>query len=167
MGWWCGYFYSLWNRKVSKKIKKKDFSKFGLEIHHRLDLIKIYLEGKQYPFVDVWRSFESEDKIHIKVIGKNFFHNKNELYPLKYYDIGPIKIKGANNYDDFLKLRYGNDWNYNIYFKFFAHVKDKYIGIKLNEANKYFKLTPKLRNLHLKPSDDLLNILENENFKNN
>lgn len=88
------------------------------------EIIKIYdpnasyVRGPSYPrtaCVDIFHyTYLKKDKKYvlslprIRSLYPNCEHNIKDLYPLKEYEYGDLKIKGAQTPDQFLNLYYGN-----------------------------------------------------------
>ncbi len=105
------------------------FEKIGYKVIKMWYGHKIYpVDGKpiqgyehRYPFLDVFITKEDQNKIFYartqtpdewgKRDGGPIFITKDELYPLKQYEFGNLKLWGANNPKPYLDNCYGNDWN--------------------------------------------------------
>jgi len=141
---------------------KKVFNKIGYEMHqHHPCLIKIFpkngtylttIGGKfklNYPFLDIFFEVRRNGKIYFDMGENNRYNNyhahflregdqpfftNNELYPLKEYTFGEIKIYGPNNPIRWLNSFYGKNWNQT------AHLYNHHIGnmgsIKLTDEDR-------------------------------
>lgn len=119
---------------------KKELRKAGLDIYQDRTSIKVYdTEGYQvrpkrksfkifpgvwfvrrkiekFPFIDLYITKASGNEIiHAnpraqKVFFKEVF-KKGDIYPLKDYVLGPLKVKGPHNPTHFLNSTYGTDWD--------------------------------------------------------
>lgn len=107
---------NLW-REHKAKFKKKNPSVKG-----RADISsgasktykkskKILYEKYKYPFLDIFLANELDNKIVCKSNKwPKCYYNKEDLFPLKLYKYGKLKIYGAQNPDNYLNSCYGMDW---------------------------------------------------------
>lgn len=110
-----------------RKIMKELESKYGFEIKDQDDdVIKIIdntncyvrdtIEGTTPPrlaTIDLFLYIEKKKQYMLshpknRELFKNCIYEKKDLFPLKEYDYGDIKVKGANNPDHYLTNYYGN-----------------------------------------------------------
>jgi len=111
-----------------------------------------YYECIKFPFLDIFIAEKRKDgKIYYKYMNrynrkmgwaglkrekKEFFINENELFPIKKYTFGRIKVHGPNKPRIMLKCFFGEIWNKFAYK--YNHMNGKKNTIKV-------KLTPELR----------------------
>ena len=112
-----------------KKNNKKQFYKF------------------KYPFLDIFLTTEKDNKIIYSKDKDQWwidkcFYNKNDLFKLKLYKFGKLRIFGANNPINYFKGCYGNDWNTHAY-KDFDHEKIKTLEKKKIKLKKTHRLPAK------------------------
>ncbi|WP_316354947.1 LicD family protein [Candidatus Trichorickettsia mobilis] len=91
-----------------------EFADIGYKVNHHF-IYHIMPKDTEYPILDIFICRRIDDKItyaHIAARHKfpNYFFYEEELFPLKMYDFGQIKVTGPNNPLPLLD-RYYRDWD--------------------------------------------------------
>ncbi|MFC1842228.1 LicD family protein [Candidatus Dependentiae bacterium] len=96
--------------------------------------------GPERPFIDIFLMKEKNNRIYHNVRkrcfreGDQIFFRRSELYPLKEYTFGELKLYGPNKPIKFLNYRYRN-WN-NIAHKFNHKFNIKKENVKLTDEDR-------------------------------
>jgi phosphorylcholine metabolism protein LicD len=107
-----------------EKFNKIDFKKYGLKAEGvnknnigKIFYIDKYDNGHKFKsiFVDVFLFQKKDDRYtYTDEFSKNTWPNEyfyeDELFPLKLYDFGKIKVYGPNKYEFYCKRAWGNSW---------------------------------------------------------
>ena len=104
-----GMFHKDFYRKLPKL--RKEFEDLGYQIKECTNLYKIYIPDKWIyqdyktvatPTLDIFPYIKKHDQIKLFDIShrgrwKKAVYNVKDMFPLREYEFGPIKLKGANN----------------------------------------------------------------------
>lgn len=107
--------------KDSKKLWSAEFKKeldtYGMTIYtNPQGIIKINKKQNKFDlFIDIFIVEEKDGKYtytcdYCKFMWPKEYYFGKEIYPLKKYDFGPIKVWGPQNPIPFLERAYGQDW---------------------------------------------------------
>lgn len=119
------------------------------KIHEGGDLYRIFPKITPNIYMDILFAYEENDMViysyketHTiwKRDGKPLFFYKNELFPLKLYNFGSIKVYGAHTPKGYLDAAYGVNWEKEFYLMA-IHTQ----GIWHQNANERIKLTENLK----------------------
>jgi phosphorylcholine metabolism protein LicD len=105
-------------------LKNVDLKKYGLQSHglDKNNIGKITFENQhaskkmQDIFIDIFVMENKNNKIQytsqyaLKTWPGEYF-NEDELYPLKYYKFGRLKVSGPKKYKEYCKRAWGNNWD--------------------------------------------------------
>ena len=109
----------VFNRTPEETVRvlQSELSKWGINafIHPRGNILNVVFEGRG-GLIDVFfmsqDPYDSKFKYHepfgTQYPNEWFYHH--ELYPLREYTFGPLKLKGPNDAETFLNRGYGYDW---------------------------------------------------------
>jgi len=87
----------------------------------------------KYPFIDIFLCKKFGDKYHyankyVKRIYSKYYHNNNDLFPLKRYYFDGFYLTGPNNPKPYLDQAYGKDWR-TIGYKAYDHMHMRFIPL--------------------------------------
>lgn len=90
-----------------------------------------------WPFVDIFGCEIIDDKVIINNHSNkpNCFFYKKDLFPLKLYQFGNIKIYGPNRSEHFLNSCFGSDWNKKAKINSYNHRKEWVNKINVKEID--------------------------------
>jgi lipopolysaccharide cholinephosphotransferase len=83
----------------------------------------------KFPFIDVFFAKEFDDMYHfsddkVRRVWPSYYHETNDLFPLKRYQFNDFALTGPNNPTPYLDKAYGKDWP-TIAYKQYDHENQK------------------------------------------
>ena len=103
---WCGYkIYLLSGQPIDHTKKNWDWAELDIKDTYN------YL----YPFIDVFVMTQVSEQIvysndNVRKVWPEFWHEKQDLYPLQNYAFSDFYLIGPNKPEPYLDRGYGSDW---------------------------------------------------------